>query len=190
MARIDARWHRTYIGSVEVTVQHTKGTLVIDSATQTAFMLPADVTWADDGVTGTMTLTYLTGRIVARRLSIDSERDELDAMDYAVRRLRNVVKEAQKKLAIRVSVDGSTMEVQTTPDQMGAEQVVARRWRRMSPDFLEAVADCYNAAQAAGEPPVKSIIDQFAANRNTVNEWVRSARKAGLIAPTKPRADE
>ena len=72
------------------------------------------------------------------------------------------------------------LTIQADPALMGKDET-RRRWRKLTPEFLEAVAKVYLEAKAAGQPPVLAVIEQFDAPRNTVNDWLRKCRDDGFL---------
>jgi hypothetical protein len=58
------------------------------------------------------------------------------------------------------------------------------RGRDTAPERLATVAGVYNAAIAAGKPPVKAVESELHFTRSTAGRLVGQARKAGLLSPT------
>ena len=170
---------------MDITVRATKGTLVIDSATQVAFMLPAEVAWTDDGgVTGHMTLQHDKGRLVPNAFSISGPVG-FDAQAYWTQNARRIIKAAKPKLAVPVSSKDGVLKVETNTDAIGVDEIKpARRWQRLSPEFLAEVAAVYKAAEADGLPPTKTVMEQWDAVRPRVDVWIAECRALGLIPPS------
>lgn len=171
---------------MDIQVGTAKSRLLIDAATQTAYLVPADITWTDGDIRGAMTVTGTDGRLVARKITLDGP-DDFDAIDY-IRgpQLRAVIKEARRRLEVPLRVeDDGRLTIQTDVSMMGQEDNGRRRWRRITPEFLEAVAKVYMDAKEAGEPPALAVIEQFDAPRNTVNDWLRRARDEGFLPPVE-----
>ena len=64
----------------------------------------------------------------------------------------------------------------------------ARQGSRITDEDLREIADTYRAALAAGDPPVRAIIDHRKAidkpiSRSTAGRWVQVARKRGHLGP-------
>ena len=54
---------------------------------------------------------------------------------------------------------------------------------RLTPEFLQQVADVYNDADTGGRFPTKAVIDAFGQSRDRVKYWILRARKLDLIPP-------
>jgi hypothetical protein len=57
---------------------------------------------------------------------------------------------------------------------------------RYGPGHLERVAGLYAWAYARGDNPVVVIAEAYLVTRKAASEWVRRARRKGLLPPTKP----
>lgn len=70
----------------------------------------------------------------------------------------------------------------------------ARRPRRGSPitdENLRAVAELYRRALSEGDPPTKTVCEEFHVQRATASRWIAKARERGLLGPASPgRAGE
>jgi hypothetical protein len=57
---------------------------------------------------------------------------------------------------------------------------------RYGPGHLERAAGLYTWAYARGDNPVVVIAEAYLVTRKAASEWVRRARRKGLLPPTKP----
>lgn len=171
---------------MDIQVETGKARLLIDAASQTAYLLPATVTWTDGEVSGRMTVDGQGGRPIAHNLELRGPAGSFDAVEYVRTELRHVIREARAKLEVPLQVeDDGRMTVQTDVALMGKQSGGKRIWRRLTPEFLEAVARTYMDAKEAGDPPALAVMREWDAPRNTVNDWLRAARDQGFLPPAR-----
>lgn len=58
---------------------------------------------------------------------------------------------------------------------------VKRRRNRITREHLEAVAEIYRTANAAGAAPTRAVQDAFLTTHSTAAKWVSQARKEGIL---------
>lgn len=56
-----------------------------------------------------------------------------------------------------------------------------------SEEDLRALAATFQLAYAAGEPPIKAVMERLGLPRSTANRWAGLARKRGMLGPPRPR---
>jgi hypothetical protein len=59
------------------------------------------------------------------------------------------------------------------------------RRRLVTPDLLKEVAQAYRDAVAASVPPTKAIAERYLTTHSTAARWVREARIAGILGPSR-----
>ena len=59
---------------------------------------------------------------------------------------------------------------------------------RYAKPLISDVADIYTYAAEHGMPPTLTVMEEWDAPRSTAGRWVREARDAGLLPPTKERS--
>ncbi|MEU5094913.1 hypothetical protein [Streptomyces sp. NPDC020996] len=60
---------------------------------------------------------------------------------------------------------------------------VKRKRNRITKEHLEAVAEVYRNADAAGAPPTRAVQEVFGTTHSTAAKWVAQARKQGILGP-------
>lgn len=53
-------------------------------------------------------------------------------------------------------------------------------------EFIADIVEQYREALAAGEPPVKTIMERYDRSRSSVSAWVKRARTAGHLPEAEP----
>lgn len=104
--------------------------------------------------------------------------------EWAKRAMRDVVDfmmldDMRERLAER-GVDLPIPELDSATG--GHPDAGVQRRRRLTPDHLQEVADVYEKAQKAGEPPTRAVQYHFDVSHSTAAKWVGKARTAGLLA--------
>lgn len=60
-----------------------------------------------------------------------------------------------------------------------------QRRRSVTPELLETVATVYRQAVDAAKAPTKAVADHFEVSHASAARWVREARKAGTLGPSR-----
>jgi len=87
---------------------------------------------------------------------------------------------------VAAAADDIESRIQLAAEQAAGTPERAGR-RRLTPDFLAAVAATYARAYLEGESPTEAVASRYGVPRSTAGKWVMRARRDGLLGATTER---